>query len=84
MTQRKLAFIAWWLLWAVTSVPTIAFSLFVFREPPFWPHFSEEATLHGTAVWAAMAFWTYATPLILLASRNWWLADTEDKNAQNR
>ena len=84
MTQRKVAFIALWLLWALTVVPITAFSLFIFREPPFWPHLSDEATLQGFAMWAAVALWTYATPLILLASRKWWLADVEDNNAQNR
>jgi hypothetical protein len=69
------AYLGAWLLWGVTAIPVAVFSLFVFREPPMWPHFSEQATVEGTIVWLLFVLWIYALPVGLLATRRRWLEE---------
>ncbi len=70
MIPKDIVYFSLWLFWGVTAIPAAAFSLFLFHEPPFWPHFSERATFQGTLVWLVFVLWIYALPVGLIVSRN--------------
>ena len=75
MTPKMAGYLCAWLLWGVTAIPITAFSLFVFREPPMWPHFTERATVAGAIIWLLATLWIYALPVGLLTTRRRWVEE---------
>ena len=83
MTSKAAVYLGWWGLWGVTAVPAAVFNIFVFREPPMWPHLSSRATVAGTIIWLAVVLWIYALPVGLIITRRWWLAEKRLPDAQD-